>query len=90
MNLSRIVGPIVAGAVLAAFGGTWVFVLNAVLSLVAFAMILRWRSQQVKTSALPGERFVGAMRVGCSMCGSRPGCGSFWPACSCSSCKAPR
>lgn len=64
MNLSRIVGPIVAGAVLAAFGGTWVFVLNAVLSLVAFAMILRWRSQQVKTSALPGERFVGAMRVG--------------------------
>ena len=51
MNLSRIVGPIVAGAVLAAFGGTWVFVLNAVLSLVAFAMILRWRSQQVKTSA---------------------------------------
>ncbi|MBL8301756.1 MAG: MFS transporter, partial [Ideonella sp.] len=31
--------------------------------LAAFALILRWRSQR-KASALPGERFVGAMRVG--------------------------
>lgn len=64
MNLSRVVGPVVAGAVLAAFGGAWVFLLNAVLAIIAFVLILRWRSQQKKASALPGERFVGAMRVG--------------------------
>ncbi|MFM2052321.1 MAG: hypothetical protein RL456_358 [Pseudomonadota bacterium] len=63
MNISRIVGPIVAGAVLAASGSTAVFVLNAGLSLLAFVQILRWRSSP-RISALPGERFVGAMRVG--------------------------
>jgi MFS family permease len=64
MNLSRVVGPVVAGAVLAAAGGAWVFLLNAVLAVVAFVLVLRWQSQQKKASALPGERFVGAMRVG--------------------------
>ncbi|MEY4910130.1 MAG: hypothetical protein RL260_3848 [Pseudomonadota bacterium] len=63
MNLSRIIGPIVAGALLAASGSTAVFVLNAVLSLLAFAQILRWKTAP-RISALPGERFVGAMRVG--------------------------
>jgi MFS family permease len=63
MNLSRIIGPIVAGALLAASGSTAVFVLNAVLSLLAFAQILRWKTEP-RISALPGERFVGAMRVG--------------------------
>jgi MFS family permease len=63
MNLSRIVGPVVAGAILAAFSSAWVFVLNAVLAFTAFTLILRWQSQH-KESALPGERFVGAMRVG--------------------------
>ncbi len=64
MNLSRIIGPIVAGALLSTLGEMWVFGLNALLSLVAFSMILRWRSQQKAQSALPGERFIGAMRVG--------------------------
>ena len=63
MNLSRIVGPVVAGAILAATSSAWVFVLNAVLAFTAFTLILRWKSQH-KESALPGERFVGAMRVG--------------------------
>ena len=63
MNLSRVIGPVVAGALLAAAGTAAVFVVNALLSLVAFAQILRWKSQP-RTSALPGERFVGAMRVG--------------------------
>lgn len=64
MNLSRIIGPIVAGALLSSLGEAWVFGLNALLSLLAFGMILRWRSQQKTQSALPGERFIGAMRVG--------------------------
>jgi hypothetical protein len=63
MNLSRVVGPVLAGALLAAFSPAVVFVLNAVLAGVAFVLILRWKSAP-RTSALPGERFVGAMRVG--------------------------
>jgi MFS family permease len=63
MNLSRVIGPTVAGALLASAGTAWVFVLNALLAGVAFVLILRWRSAP-RVSALPGERFVGAMRVG--------------------------
>jgi MFS family permease/quinol monooxygenase YgiN len=63
MNFSRIVGPIVAGAIIASAGSAWVFALNAVLSVAASIVIWRWRREQ-KVSALPGERFVGAMRVG--------------------------
>ena len=63
MNMSRIVGPVVAGALLASVGSQYVFLLNALLSIAAFMIILRWRSQP-KVSALPGERFFGAMRVG--------------------------
>jgi len=63
MNLSRVVGPVAAGAIISAVGSGAVFVLNVVLAVAAFVTILRWRSTP-RTSALPGERFVGAMRVG--------------------------
>ncbi len=63
MNLSRVIGPIIAGALIASAGTAAVFALNAVLAGVAFWLILRWRSDPV-ASTLPGERFVGAMRVG--------------------------
>lgn len=63
MNMSRVIGPVVAGALLASAGAAVVFALNAVLAVVAFVLILRWKSQR-KVSALPGERFLGAMRVG--------------------------
>ncbi|MBD5803571.1 enterobactin exporter EntS [Azoarcus sp. Aa7] len=63
MNMSRIIGPVVAGALLAGAGSAYVFLLNALLSIFAFVMILRWKSEP-KVSALPGERFLAAMRVG--------------------------
>ncbi|CAD5374822.1 MFS transporter [Rubrivivax sp. A210] len=63
MNLSRVVGPVLAGALIAGTGPAAVFVLNTLLGGVAFALILRWRHEP-GTSALPGERFVGAMRAG--------------------------
>ena len=63
MNLSRVVGPVVAGAILAAVGSGAVFVLNCVLAVLAFITIWLWRSEP-RTSTLPGERFVGAMRIG--------------------------
>lgn len=63
MNTSRVVGPVLAGALIATLGSAYVFLLNAVLSLAAGLWIMRWRSEP-RASVLPGERFVGAMRVG--------------------------
>jgi MFS family permease len=64
MNASRIVGPILAGAIIASLGSAYVFALNALLSLAAALVIWRWKRADEPASALPGERFVGAMRVG--------------------------
>jgi MFS family permease len=63
MNASRIIGPLVAGAIIASAGSAWVFVLNAVLSLVAGFTIMRWRREH-KESPLGRERLTSAIRVG--------------------------
>ena len=63
MNTSRIIGPILAGALIASAGSAAVFALNAVLSIAAGFVIMRWKTEP-KVSALPGERFLGAIRVG--------------------------
>ncbi len=63
MNASRIVGPLVAGALIASAGTAYVFVLNAVLSVISGFVIMRWRRNHVP-SPLGRERLVSAMRVG--------------------------
>ncbi|KNZ30710.1 MAG: arabinose ABC transporter permease [Methylibium sp. NZG] len=63
MNASRIIGPILAGALIASAGSEYVFMLNALLSVAAAFVIKQWR-REPKLSALPGERFLGAIRVG--------------------------
>ena len=63
MNASRIVGPLVAGALIASVGSAWVFLLNAVLSLVAAIVITRWRREH-KPHPLGRERLGSAMRIG--------------------------
>jgi MFS family permease len=63
MNVSRIGGPVIAGALIAAAGSAYVFGLNALLSVGAAAVLLRWR-HEAKPRGLPGERFVGAIRIG--------------------------
>ena len=63
MNLSRIVGPLVAGALIASAGSVWVFALNTLLSLASAFVILRWRHER-EPSPLGRERLIGAMRVG--------------------------
>lgn len=63
MNVTRIVGPAVAGAVIASAGSAWVFALNAALSLAASLLILRWK-RVAKPRSLPGEQMLGAMRIG--------------------------
>jgi MFS family permease len=63
MNLSRVVGPLVAGALIASAGTEFVFALNFGLSVCAAIAVSRWRRES-KPSVLPGERFIGAMRLG--------------------------
>ena len=63
MNVSRIGGPVIAGAVIAAAGSAWVFLLNAFVSIGAALVLGRWK-RTPKVNVLPGERFLGAIRVG--------------------------
>jgi MFS family permease len=64
MNASRIIGPLIAGALISAAGTAYVFVLNAILSIGAGIVLLRWRREEQKVSTLPAERFFGAIRTG--------------------------
>lgn len=43
VNASRVLGPLLAGAIIAWLGGAWVFALTAALSLTSAAMLWRWR-----------------------------------------------
>jgi MFS family permease len=63
MNLSRIVGPLVAGMLIATAGTAWVFLLNAVMSVLAAVTISRWRPAKKDTQQAP-EQLGRAIRVG--------------------------
>lgn len=63
MNASRILGPLVAGALIASVGSAYVFVLNAALSILAGITIMRWKRVHHE-SPLGREPLWSAMRVG--------------------------
>jgi MFS family permease len=63
MNMSRVVGPLLAGTIIATLGNEYVFALNFILSVGAGLVLLKWKRES-KPSVLPGERFIGAMRLG--------------------------
>ncbi|HUP28867.1 MAG TPA: MFS transporter [Usitatibacter sp.] len=63
VNFSRVVGPLVAGVIIAGLGNQYVFALNFVIAIIASVVIARWKREN-KPSVLPGERFLGAMRLG--------------------------
>lgn len=63
MNASRIIGPLLAGAIIAGLGSAYVFVLNALLALASAVIIWRWRREQ-PPNPLGREPFWSAMRVG--------------------------
>ena len=63
MNGSRIVGPMLAGLMLGWFGGAWVFLAYAAISVAVVVPLARWK-RPARASLLPVERFVGAMRLG--------------------------
>ena len=63
VNTSRVIGPLVAGAIIAFAGTEYVYAVNFVVSIVAAIVLFRWK-RETKPSVLPGERFIGAMRLG--------------------------
>ena len=63
VNTSRVIGPLLAGAIIAGAGTEYVFAVNFVVSIIAGVVLFRWK-RETKPSVLPGERFIGAMRLG--------------------------
>jgi MFS family permease len=63
VNVSRAIGPAIAGFLVAAVGVWLVFVLNALSYIGILAVLARWKQDRVKSS-LPAERFFSAIRVG--------------------------
>src|SRR5439155_15969898 len=63
VNFSRVAGPLVAGIIIAAVGSPYVFALNFVMAVIAAIALGRWKRVN-KPSVLPGERFIGAWRLG--------------------------
>ena len=63
MNSSRIIGPLVAGAIIASLGSAYVFMLNAVLAITAAVVISHW-DRTSTVDPLGRERLLSAMRVG--------------------------
>jgi MFS family permease len=64
MNASRIIGPLLAGAIIAAAGSLWVFALNAVMSIIAGITVWRWKREATPPNPLGREPLLSAMRVG--------------------------
>ena len=71
VNVSRAVGPALAGVVVAALGTGAVFLLNAVSFLGIIVVLVRWRREE-RVSNLPGERFFGALRTGLGYAAGSP------------------
>ena len=68
MNASRIFGPLIAGALIASVGSVYVFLLNAVLSVISGFILIRWRREQAP-HPLGREKLLSAMRVGVQFVG---------------------
>src|SRR6266851_4538778 len=62
-NLARVVGPALAGLMIALAGPAAVFLLNAVAYLYVAVVLFRWHPAPHR-AVLPAERLVGAMRTG--------------------------
>jgi predicted MFS family arabinose efflux permease len=65
MNISRAIGPALAGAIIIAFGIAWPFLINAVSFLAVIAALWWWSPQRApSTQGPPRESFMTAMRQG--------------------------
>jgi MFS family permease len=64
INISRAVGPALAGTVIAALGIAAPFWLNAASNLATLGALIWWRAPVQQIGRLPPERFVSALRAG--------------------------
>jgi Na+/melibiose symporter-like transporter len=64
VNISRAIGPALAGILIASFSVTAPFWIDAFSNLGVIAVFLWWRPPRTHRSALPAERFGGAIRAG--------------------------
>ena len=64
VNISRVIGPALAGAVILGFGIAAPFWLDAVSNLGVIGVILWWRPPTSATRTLPAERLASAIRTG--------------------------
>jgi MFS family permease len=63
-NISRAIGPALAGLIIAGWGLAAPFWLNALSNLGVIAALVWWRPAGGSAHALPAEHFAGAMRAG--------------------------
>lgn len=63
MNVSRAIGPAIAGYLISLYGVTSVFFLNAVSFLAVIAVLVFWKRTS-NQNTLPAERFLAAIRSG--------------------------
>jgi len=64
VNISRVIGPALAGVIILTLGVAAPFWLDAVSNLGVIAVIFWWRAPTRSANALPAERLASAMRVG--------------------------
>jgi MFS family permease len=62
-NVSRILGPLIAGMIIVSAGAPYVFAFTAAVSAFAATLLFIW-SYRRQPSALPSERIASAIRVG--------------------------
>jgi predicted MFS family arabinose efflux permease len=72
INISRAVGPALAGIIVGIAGLAAPFWLNAVSNLGVIAALIWWRPAAQGSKHLPAERFASAMRVGLRHAASNP------------------
>jgi predicted MFS family arabinose efflux permease len=65
MNISRAIGPAIAGAIIISYGVAWPFLINAISFLAVIAALLWWRPQPTPAIAgAPHAPFLSALRHG--------------------------
>jgi MFS family permease len=64
VNISRAVGPALAGVIIAGFGISAPFWLDTVSNFGVIGVMLWWRSPVERSHTLPAERFTSAVRTG--------------------------
>jgi MFS family permease len=70
-NIAQAIGPVLGGVIVAAIGPGAVFLFNAALFLLTLVILIRWQSHQ-RSSVLPGERVIGALRAALRYLGHAP------------------